>query len=115
MQSACEGLGREVSAETVRRCLHAQGLVWRRPRPVLGPTDPQRPWKLRKIRELLRDLPEDETAVFQDEVDLNLNPDMGCCWMEKAPQPAMIRRCFRYYGCRTGPSAVSSAPGRLGQ
>jgi transposase len=80
----------KVSAETVRRCLHAQNLVWRRPRPVLGKRDPQRAWKLRKIRELLRDLPADEAAVFQDEVDLNLNPDIGCCWMERGQQAEVI-------------------------
>jgi len=79
-----------VSAETVRRCLHRQNLVWRRPRPVLGPSDPQRTWKLRKIRELLRDLPPDEAAVFQDEVDLNLNPDIGCMWMAKGEQAEVV-------------------------
>src|SRR5687767_3933359 len=46
----------KVGAETVRRWLHRSGLVWRRPRPVLGPADPSRASKLRKIRELLRDL-----------------------------------------------------------
>lgn len=78
--------GVKVSPETIRRWLHDQGLVWRRPRPVLGPKDPQRQSKLRKIRELLRDLPPDEAAVFQDEVDLNLNPDIGCMWMERGQQ-----------------------------
>lgn len=82
--------GVKVSAETVRRCLHAQNLVWRRPRPVLGPQDPQREWKLRKIRELLRDLPEDEAVVFQDEVDLNLNPKIGCMWMSKGEQATVV-------------------------
>lgn len=82
--------GVKVSDETVRRCLHRQNLVWRRPRPVLGLTDEQRTWKLRKIRELLRDLPEDEAAVFQDEVDLNLNPDIGCMWMEKGRQAQVV-------------------------
>lgn len=80
----------KVSAETVRRCLHQQDLVWRRPRPVLGPQDPHRQWKLRKIRELLRDLPQDEAAVFQDEVDLNLNPDIGCMWMERGEQAEVV-------------------------
>lgn len=37
-----EDHGVRVSRETVRRWLHDQGLVWRRPRPVLGPKDPQR-------------------------------------------------------------------------
>ena len=80
----------KVSAETVRRCLHGQQMVWRRPRPVLGLADEQRQWKLRKIRELLRDLPEDEAAVFQDEVDLNLNPDIGCMWMERGQQAKVV-------------------------
>lgn len=80
----------KVSVETVRRCLHQENLVWRRPRPVLGPTDAQRQWKLRKIRELLRDFPDDEAAVFQDEVDLNLNPDIGCMWMERGEQAEVV-------------------------
>src|SRR5215218_4746376 len=46
-----------VSDDTVRRMLRGQGMVWRRPRPVPGPKDPGRAHKLRKIRELLRDLP----------------------------------------------------------
>ena len=80
----------KLSEETVRRLLHGQGMVWRRPRPVPGRTDPQRAWKLRKVRELLRDLPEDEAAVFQDEVDLNLNPDIGCMWMERGRQARVV-------------------------
>jgi putative transposase len=80
----------KMSDETVRRLLHGQGMVWRRPRPVPGRTDPQRAWKLRKIRELLRDLPPDEAAVFQDEVDLNLNPDIGCMWMRRGEQAEVV-------------------------
>ncbi len=82
----------KVSAETVRRRLRGQRTVWRRPRPVPGPTDEQRRWKPRKIRELLRDLPPDEAAVFQDEVDLNLNlnPDIGCAWMERGKRARVV-------------------------
>ena len=80
----------EVSAETVRRCLRRQDLVWRRPRPVPGRVDARRAWKLRRIRELLRDLPADEAAVFQDEVDLNLNPDVGCMWMRRGEQAEVV-------------------------
>jgi transposase len=80
----------KLSDETVRRLLHAQGRVWRRPRPVPGRSDPSRAWKLRKVRELLRDLPPDEAAVFQDEVDLNLNPDIGCMWMERGRQAQVV-------------------------
>jgi transposase len=76
----------QVSRETVRRKLHEEGLAWRRPRPVLGPKDPQRSQKLRKIRALLRHLPDNELAVFQDEVDINTNPKIGSMWMRRGQQ-----------------------------
>lgn len=82
--------GVRVSDDTVRRMLLGQAMVWRRPRPVLGPKDPGRTYKLRKIRELLRDLPPDEAAVFQDEVDLNLNPEIGCMWMPVGEQAEIV-------------------------
>ena len=80
----------DVSRETVRRWLHRENLVWRRPRPVLRREDPQRQARLRKIRALLRDLPDDETAVFEDEVDLALNPEIGCMWMERGRQAEVV-------------------------
>jgi putative transposase len=79
-----------VSRETVRRRLHADNLVWRRPRPVLGLQDPQRAVKLRKIRALLRHLPSDETAVFEDEVDVNTNPKIGSMWMRRGQQAEVV-------------------------
>jgi len=76
----------KVRPETVRRWLHRENLVWRRPRPVLGPTDPQRAVKLRKLRKLLAKLRPDEIAVFQDEVDINTNPKIGAMWMPRGEQ-----------------------------
>jgi transposase len=75
-----------VSPETVRRRLREAGLVWRRPRPVLRPVDPERKAKLRRIRALLADLPEDQIALFQDEVDINSNPKIGAMWMTRGDQ-----------------------------
>jgi putative transposase len=75
-----------VSQETVRRWLHRGRLVWRRPRPVLGPKDPRRPQEAAAIRDLLSGLPPDDAAVFQDEVDLNLDLDVGCMLMAKGEQ-----------------------------
>ena len=80
----------DVSRETVRRWLHRADLVWRRPRPVLRREDPQRQQRLEKIRAVLRDLPEDETAVFTDEVDVNLNPKIGCMWMPRGEQAEVV-------------------------
>jgi len=78
--------GIQRSAETVRRTLHRMNFVWRRPRPVVGPVDPNRAQKLQHIRDLLKQLPADETAVFQDEVDIHLNPKIGSCWMPRGSQ-----------------------------
>jgi transposase len=79
-------LGVRVSAETVRRVLRRLGYVWRRPRPTVGPVDPDHDAKLHAIQELLQNLPADETAVFQDEVDIHLNPKVGSCWMKRGEQ-----------------------------
>ena len=75
--------------ETVRLWLRDAGLVWRRSRPVICPTDPDRQKKLTALRALLKDLPADETAVFMDEVDVNLNPKVGCMWMKRGEQAAV--------------------------
>jgi transposase len=82
--------GLSVGRETVRRWLHREGLVWRRPRPALGRTDPRREEILHELRCLLRDLPDDETVVFQDEADLNLNPDVGSMWMLRGRQGRLV-------------------------
>ncbi len=79
-----------VSRETVRRWLHGHDFVWRRPRPVLERQDPQREAILAELRRLLRDLPDDETAVFEDEVDLELNPDIGYMWMRRGQQAEVV-------------------------
>jgi putative transposase len=76
----------KVGRETVRLWLRHAGLVWRRPRPVIRPKDPGREAKLRTLRALLHGLPADETAVFMDEVDVNLNPKVGCQWMKRGEQ-----------------------------
>jgi putative transposase len=81
-----ESKGVVVGRETIRRWLHNGGLVYRRPRPVLGPTDGQRELKLAALRKLLAELPDNETAVFQDEVDINTNPKIGSMWMAKGHQ-----------------------------
>ncbi len=85
-----EDHGVRVGRETVRRRLREHDLVYRRPRPVLGPKDPERPVKLRRIRSLLRHLPADEMAVFQDEVDINTNPKIGSMWMRRGQQAEVV-------------------------
>jgi transposase len=66
--------------------LRRLGFVWRRPRPVVGPVDPKYDEKVQAIRALLAGLPDRETAVFEDEVDVHLNPKIGSCWMPRGRQ-----------------------------
>lgn len=82
--------GIRLSPETVRRGMHRMEFVWRRPRPVVGPRDPDHSHKLRTIQQLIAQLPSDETVVFQDEVDVHLNPKIGPCWMVRGEQAEVV-------------------------
>lgn len=82
--------GIRISAETVRRGLHREGFVWRRPRPVVGPTDPEYDEKIGQLSQLMAQIPDDETIVFQDEVDIHLNPKIGSCWMPRGEQSEVV-------------------------
>ena len=82
--------GVTASRETVRRWLHRGHLVYRRPRPVLGPNEEERQAKLAELRELLEGLPDDETAVLQDEVEVHTNPKIGRMWMLKGQQATVV-------------------------
>jgi putative transposase len=79
-----------ISEETVRRGLHRAGYVWRRPRPVLGLTDPEYAQKIQGLSELMATMPDDETVVFEDEVDIHLNPKIGSCWMPRGEQSEVV-------------------------
>jgi putative transposase len=52
--------------------------------------DPRYREKVRRIRRLLAQLGPNETAVFQDEVDVHLNPKIGSCWMPRGQQATVV-------------------------
>lgn len=81
-----------VSQTTMSRCLHGLGARRGRPRPVL-----RCPWaksrrnrRLRGIRKLLDALPDDEVALYADEVDIHLNPKIGYDWMLTGQQKEVV-------------------------
>jgi len=82
--------GVRLSPETIRRGLNRMQFVWRRPRPVVGPRDPEHARKLRQIQRLIAQLPANETVVFQDEVDVHLNPKIGSMWMLRGQQAEVV-------------------------
>jgi putative transposase len=79
-----------VSQETVRRWLQKEQMGWRRPCPVVGPSDPQKEEKLLALRQLLASLPANEIAVFQDEVDVHTNPQIGALGMRRGQQAKVV-------------------------
>jgi len=58
----------------------------RRPWPVLKPDEDERQAKLAELRKLLEGLPDDETAVWQDEFEIHTNPKIGQMWMLRGQQ-----------------------------
>ena len=82
--------GVTVSAETMRRWLHEVGWVWKRAKLVAKDDDPQRVNRLARIRYRFEQLRLDEAMVFADELDIHLLPKVGCAWMPKGTQLAVM-------------------------
>jgi transposase len=78
--------GIRVSAETVRRCLHALDWVWKRAKLIAKDSDPERASKLARIRGVSEQLDRREALLFADELDLHLLPKVGAQWMPRATQ-----------------------------
>jgi transposase len=80
--------GSEVHVSTMSRALAQIGARRGRPKPTV-----ECPWskaaktkRLRQIETLLDNLPSDEVAVYEDEVDIHLNPKIGLDWMVSGQQ-----------------------------
>ena len=65
---------------------------WARPRPVVRCPWPKRARnrRLRQIRDLLDNLQPEEVGVYQDEVDIHLNPKIGLDWMNRGQQKEVV-------------------------
>ena len=81
-----------VHVSTMSRALARIGARRGRPKPTV-----RCPWskraknrRLRAIRELLDHLPHDEVAVYEDEVDIHLNPKIGLDWMVRGQQKQVL-------------------------
>jgi transposase len=84
--------GVKVHVGTMSRALKMIGARLGRPRPTVGC-----PWskraknqRLLMIRRAIDDLPVNQTAVYLDEVDIHLNPKIGCDWMNKGKQKEVL-------------------------
>lgn len=84
--------GVRLSVSTVGRLLARIGARWNRARPVVKCPWPEdkRKERLREIGKILARLPPDQIALFQDEVDIHLNPKIGFDWMIRGQQKQVL-------------------------
>jgi transposase len=82
----------KVHVATLSRALARIRARRARPRPTVGC-----PWskrrkarRLKQLRELIEGLPKDEVAVYEDEVDIHLNPKIGYDWMGYGQQKEVV-------------------------
>jgi transposase len=81
-----------IAVSTMSRALKMISARRGRPRPRV-----RCPWsqraknrRIRLIRQMLRDLPKGHVAVYQDEVDIHLNPKIGLDWMVRGQQKEVM-------------------------
>jgi transposase len=80
------------STATVSRALRELGARWKAARPTV-----ECPWSKRKksrrvnkIKRLIENLPRDEVALYEDEVDIHLNPKVGRDWALPGDRPIVV-------------------------
>ena len=82
--------GVTVSAETVRRWLHALGWVWKRAKLLAKDNHPCRAERVARIRWLWEHLQPWDALVFADALDIHLFPKVGARWMPKGTQVTVM-------------------------
>lgn len=108
-----EQTGVTVSRSTMSRALRRNGARRGRPRPRV-----ECPWpkaakqaRLRAIERLLQTCPAGDVVVYEDEVDIHLNPKIGLDWMNRGQQKTVMtpgRNEKRYLA-----GAMNARTGRL--
>ena len=87
-----QGTGVTIHVGTMSRALKMIHARRGRPRPTVGcPWSKRRKNKrIRLIRQMLASLPSDHVAVYEDEVDIHLNPKVGLDWMVRGQQKEVV-------------------------
>ena len=87
-----ERTGMTIHVGTMSRALKMIRARRGRPRPTVGcPWSKRRKNKrIRSIREMLASLPKGHVAVYEDEVDIHLNPKIGLDWMVRGQQKEVL-------------------------
>jgi transposase len=77
---------------TMSRALQQLGARQGAPKPIVKCPWPawKRQKRLRELRKLFTDLPDDELLFYEDEVDIHLNPKIGRDWMLPGQQKEVV-------------------------
>lgn len=113
IQTLAELTGVVVSRTTMSRLLQRLGARRGRPKPTVRCPWPKRRRQrhIRRIHRLIDKLPTDEAALWEDEVDLDLNPRIGPDWMLPGEQRRLVtpgKNVKRYLA-----GAMDAVTGRL--
>jgi hypothetical protein len=81
-----------VSVCTMGRVLRSIRARRGRPKPIVKcPLSArQKRRRIQQIRDLLSDCPSNEVAVYEDEIDIHLNPKLGLDWMNRGQQKLVM-------------------------
>jgi transposase len=81
-----------VSVSTVARMLNRLGARWGMAAAgiAVGWSKRRKSRRVKKILKVVRNLPPDEVAYYEDEVDLHLNPRIGRDWMLRGQQKVIL-------------------------
>lgn len=92
VETMADYTGVRLSVSRMSRLLRALGVRRGRPKPTVGCPWPRRrkDRRIKEIRDLIDRLPDDEAAVWEDEVDLELNPRIGPDWMPPNRQRRVV-------------------------
>lgn len=84
--------GIKIHVDTMSRALQHIGARLGRAKPVVGCPWPKasKTRRLNQIQKLINELPDDEVAVYEDEVDIHLNPKIGADWMVPGQQKEVM-------------------------
>lgn len=91
----------KVAPRTLSRLLKLLRVKWKSARPIVGCPWPEekRNARIQELRELRKQLPKNEVLLFQDEVDIHLNPKIGKDWSLPGQQreimtPGQNKKCY---------------------
>lgn len=92
VQTMEQKTGVRIHVSTMSVALAKIGARRGRPKPTVESTWSKRAKnkRLRELRTLVEDLPDDEVAVYEDEIDIHLNPKIGLDWMVKGQQKTVL-------------------------